>query len=182
MITQEDFIESCRSKYVWERIPPGQIWNDAHYPEPDCKGGTKTVPLWESDHAAHNVIQSEEIGYPCVFGWERKYLVGEYENLLPFFEKWIHELRVIAGRNRGKKQSKEVKRANARNMNKKMLERMSEEEIFLRAQKGGKAGGKVTGKIKVKCPCCGRISTPGPMSLHLQSNNNSCQGIPLKLS
>lgn len=182
MFTQEDFIESCRSKYVWERIPDGQVWHEAHYPTPDCKGGTQTVPLWESDHAAHNVIQSEEIGYPCVFGWEKTYLVEEYSHLLPLFNKWMRELRILAGRNRGRKQSREVKQSNGRKMNQKMLDRMSPEEIFLRAQRGGQSGGKVTGQLRLKCPCCDMVSTPGPMSIHLRSSNNTCSGTPLKLT
>jgi hypothetical protein len=182
MVTQEIFIESCRSKYVWEMIPIDQVWHDAHYPTPDCKGGTKMTPLWESDHAAHNVIQSEEVGYPCVFGWEKIYLIDEYAYLLPLFNKWMRELRVIAGRNRGKKQSREVKQANGRKMNQKMLERMTPEEIFLRAQRGGQTGGKITGKIKVQCPCCGMVSTSGPIALHLRSSNNSCSGTPIRIN
>ncbi len=140
------------------------------------------MPLWESDHAAHNVIQSEEIGHPCVFGWEIKYLVGDYEYLVPYFNKWIRELRVLAGRSRGLTQSKEVKKANGRKMNQKMLARMSQDEIFLRAQKGGLVGGKTTGSIKVKCPCCGMVSTPGPMGVHLKSGSNACSGDPIRLN
>lgn len=182
MITQENFVESCRSKYAWERIPEGQVWHDAHYPEPECRGGVNTVPLWESDHAAHNVIQSEELGHPCIFGWEIQYLVGEYEYLAPIFDKWLKELRRIAGRSRGLKQSRAVKQENGRKMNLKMLERMTPEEVFLRAQKGGQVGGHVTGLIRVQCPTCGMISTPGPLGVHLKSVSNPCSGTPTRVT
>jgi hypothetical protein len=88
MINQHEFIESCLIKYRYQQIPEGVEWNDAHYPEPKCKNGIETVPLWKSDHAAHNVIQSEELGYPCIWGWELGYLVGEYGYLVPYFHKW----------------------------------------------------------------------------------------------
>lgn len=182
MLNQSDFIGSCQSKYVWERIPKGQVWHDAHHPVPECRNGTQTIPLWESDHAAHNVIQSEEVGHPCLFGWEIKYLVGDYEYLVPYFHKWIKELRVLAGRNRGLKQSKKVKRENGRKMNQKMLSRMSSEDIFNRAQKGGRVGGRVTGKKRVQCPCCGKVSTPGAIGNHMKSPTNPCSGIPIPLT
>jgi hypothetical protein len=88
MISQHEFIGSCLIKYRYEKIPKGMEWNDAHYPLPKCKKGTQTVPLWRSDHAAHNVIQSEEIGHPCIFSWELEHLVDEYEYLVPYFHKW----------------------------------------------------------------------------------------------
>jgi hypothetical protein len=116
-----------------------------------------------------------------LFGWEIKYLAGDYEYLIPYFEKWIRELRVLAGRNRGLKQSKEVKRENGRKMNQKMLSRMSPEDIFRRAQKGGKSGGKVTGRQRVQCPSCGKVSTPGAIGNHMKSPKNTCSGDPIKL-
>jgi hypothetical protein len=88
MITQKEFIDQCQIKYRFEILPEGECWEDAHYPVPLCKLGEDTIPLWKSDHAAHNVIQSEEIGHPCVFGWELRYLTGEYSHLVPYFHKW----------------------------------------------------------------------------------------------
>lgn len=88
MISQKEFIESCLIKYRFHNIPKGEEWNDAHYPIPNCKGGNDTTAIWKSDHAAHNVIQSEEIGHPCLWGWELEYLTGDYEYLVPFFHKW----------------------------------------------------------------------------------------------
>jgi hypothetical protein len=104
MTSQKEFVESCLIKYRYESIPPGEEWNDAHYPTPDCKGGVNTTPLWRSDHAAHNVIQSEEIGYPCVFGWELEYLINDYEYLIPLYYKWTKIKCSLAG-----KKAKELK-------------------------------------------------------------------------
>jgi hypothetical protein len=97
MITQKDFIEQCLIKYRFETLPEGEVWEDAHYPTPRCKLGEDTTPLWKSDHAAHNVIQSEEIGHPCVFGWELDYLTGEYAYLVPYYHKWKKVCCSIAG-------------------------------------------------------------------------------------
>ena len=88
MISQHEFIESCLIKYRYQQIPEGVEWNDAHHPKPKCKNGIETVPLWKSDHAAHNVIQSQELGHPCIWGWELEYLAGEYEYLVSYFHKW----------------------------------------------------------------------------------------------
>jgi hypothetical protein len=88
MINQAEFIESCLIKYRYEKIPEGMRWEDAHYPVPKCKGGEQVVPIWKSDHAAHNVIQSEEIGHCCIFGWELQYLTGEYKYLVPYYHRW----------------------------------------------------------------------------------------------
>ena len=88
-MNQQTFVEGCLSKYRWERIPEGQVWHDAHYPVPECLGGTETVRLWESDHAVQGVYQSEEVGHPCIFGWEKKWLEGE---LLERFTFWRSKL------------------------------------------------------------------------------------------
>ena len=86
---QKNFVEGCLSKYKWETIPEGQNWHDAHYPVPECLGGTETVRLWISDHAVQGVLQSEEYQTPCVFGWEAEWLNGE---LLEKFRYWRSEL------------------------------------------------------------------------------------------
>jgi hypothetical protein len=88
-MNQKTFVEGCLSKYRWETIPEGQVWHDAHYPVPECLGGTDTIKLWESDHAVQGVYQSEEVGHPCIFGWEKDWLEGE---LLERFTFWRSEL------------------------------------------------------------------------------------------
>jgi len=88
MITQAEFVEQCLIKYRHEPLPPDDKWNVAHYPVPKCLGGTETIQLWQSDHAAQAVIQCEEFEYPCIFGWEAKYLSGE---LLKTFSYWMSQ-------------------------------------------------------------------------------------------
>jgi hypothetical protein len=88
MISQSEFIGQCVLKYRHECIPEGERWEGAHYPTPECKGGVNVINLWISDHAAHNIIQSEEIGHPCVFGWELRFLTGRYSYLVPYYHKW----------------------------------------------------------------------------------------------
>lgn len=85
MLSQQEFVEQCLIKYRWEQLPPGQQWHDAHYPVPECLGGTETVKLWESDHAIQAILQSEEYRHKCFYGWEKRYLP---EDLLPLYYKW----------------------------------------------------------------------------------------------
>ena len=89
MITQKEFVNGCYRYYAENYYEPGNpedgIWEEAHYPVPECKGGKETVLLLKQHHAVHNVIQSEELQYPCVWHWEREYLPGEY---LDLFDKW----------------------------------------------------------------------------------------------
>lgn len=66
--------------------PNEGTWNLAHYPCPKRLGGTRVIHLLEEHHAVQGVLQSEEFGKPCVYGWERKYLSGEIRDLL---EKWM---------------------------------------------------------------------------------------------
>lgn len=94
---QHEFIKSCKLKYAIEDLPPGEWWEDAHYPVPKCKGGRETVPLWVSDHAVHNILQSECVQHPCVFGWEGDYLGSQPNYILDLFEKWNFNRRQLGG-------------------------------------------------------------------------------------
>ena len=93
----DDFVETCLSKYRWEEIPNEERVEYAHHPDPKCLGGTKTVPFWRSDHEIHNVLQSMEFDHPCVYGWEKQYLVGEWEWLIPHFAHYYSQRGVIGG-------------------------------------------------------------------------------------
>ena len=89
MLTQKEFVEGCLNYYREADLQPGNPedgdWNVAHYPVPDCKGGTETVLLLKEHHAIQGTLQSLELDYCCVFGWEKQYLVGEWEYLLSVF-------------------------------------------------------------------------------------------------
>ena len=97
--TQQEFVDGCYTYYAENYIEPGNPedgeWEDAHYPVPKCKGGKVTIPLLKQHHAIHNVIQSEEIQYPCIWGWEADYLEGE---MLALCKKWHTEKSKIAAR------------------------------------------------------------------------------------
>ena len=89
MITQHEFILGCQKYYAENYYEPGNPedgeWHDAHYPVPECKGGTETVPLLKQHHAIQGVLQSEEEQHPCIHSWEKWYLTGE---LLKLYYKW----------------------------------------------------------------------------------------------
>ena len=92
MLTQKEFVEGCYNWYREADLQPGNpedgVWDEAHYPVPKCKGGTETILLLREHHAIQGVIQSEELQWKCIFGWEKKYLSGEN---LELFYKWKSE-------------------------------------------------------------------------------------------
>jgi hypothetical protein len=92
MISQERFVTACQKYYARNGLEPGNPlhgeWNKAHYPLPQCLGGTEWVWLLVHHHALQGVIQSEEVGHCCLFSWEKKYLPSRY---LSFYYKWKSE-------------------------------------------------------------------------------------------
>lgn len=92
ILTQKEFVDSCIAKYRWETIPEGMKFEDAHYPTPKCKGGTKTIPLWSCDHTLQGLFQSEELDHPCLDGRSREKDIRNlelfYPEYLPLFHKW----------------------------------------------------------------------------------------------
>lgn len=102
MITcQHEWIEQCQLKYRWEPLPEGEHWEDAHYPVPECRNGTETVRLWSRDHAVHGVLQSIDLGYPCLHGYrcntDRDLIEKNYPEYLELFEQELFNLRQLAG-------------------------------------------------------------------------------------
>ena len=101
-MNQHEFVESCLAKYRWESLPEGQAWEDAHYPIPECLGGTETVKMWSCDHTVQGILQSEENDHPCIHGcWyehDRANLELYYPQFLPSLEKWHLERARRAGR------------------------------------------------------------------------------------
>jgi len=92
MLSQKEFVENCYNWYREADLQPGNPedgeWDVAHYPIPSCKDGTETILLLREHHAVQGVIQSEELQWRCIWGWEEKYLTGEY---LELFYKWKSE-------------------------------------------------------------------------------------------
>lgn len=119
MITcQHEWIEHCQIKYRWESLPEGEHWEDAHYPIPECRNGTETVKLWSRDHAVHGVLQSIDLGYPCLHGYrcntDRMLIETNYPEYLDLFDQELFKLRQLAGRVGGKVTTESGKLAEAR--------------------------------------------------------------------
>lgn len=93
------FVEAAYAKYLANGVVIGDPafgkWEAAHHPQPKCLGGTQTVLLLKSDHAIHNLLQSEELNHPCVYGWERDFVPHDFSELA---EKWITIQRSNAGK------------------------------------------------------------------------------------
>jgi len=92
MLTQQEWVEGCYAYYAENYYEPGNPedgeWEDAHYPVPKCEGGEVTIKLLKHHHALQGVLQSEEYGRPCIWGWEANYLEGE---MLEMCKKWLSE-------------------------------------------------------------------------------------------
>jgi hypothetical protein len=101
-MNQHEFIQLCTSKYELEHIPNGERWEDAHYPNPQCLGGTTTLKLWGRDHSLQGVLQSEELNHPCLHhaseNRDRENIELYYPKYLPLFEKWIKRLKSAGGK------------------------------------------------------------------------------------
>ena len=97
-MNQHEWVYGCYQYYLENHIEPGNpedgVWEQAHWPVPKCKGGSKTILLLKQHHAVHGVLQSEEWQWPCIYGWEKNYLDGE---LLQLFSKWYAQRGVIGG-------------------------------------------------------------------------------------
>jgi hypothetical protein len=90
MITQREYVEGCLQWYEEADLQPGNPedgeWHECHYPTPKCLGGTETVLLLKEHHAVQGVLQSEEFGHPCIYGWEKQYLS---DGVLHLWKKWM---------------------------------------------------------------------------------------------
>ena len=99
-MNQYDFVETCLSKYKWESLPFGQQWEEAHFPLPECLGGTETIWLWSCDHSLQGLLQSDEFNHPCLHGYAYQKDLANlqlyYSEYVSKLEFWIHELRVRA--------------------------------------------------------------------------------------
>lgn len=96
MITcQHEWVQQCQIKYRYESLPEGEHWEDAHYPVPECLGGTETVRLWSRDHAVHGYLQSEDLDQVCFHGYRRKtdrrLIEKHYPEYLELSDRWFIE-------------------------------------------------------------------------------------------
>ena len=65
---QHEWVEQCQQRY---RVEPslGYHFEDAHYPEPECRNGLETVKLWYPDHIVHGALQTLNLQHPCMHGY-----------------------------------------------------------------------------------------------------------------
>jgi hypothetical protein len=100
-VSQRAFVRSCYDFYKEADLTPGNPedgeWQKAHYPLPKTLG-TRWVWLLKEHHAIQAVLQSEEVGHPALWSWEKKYLVGKWAELLPLYEKWLTVKNSLAGK------------------------------------------------------------------------------------
>jgi hypothetical protein len=79
MKTQKEFVEGCLQYYSEFGIVAGDpeegIWEDAHYPIPECLGGTETILLLSEHHYIQGIYQSLEFNKVCFWiGNTKKFL------------------------------------------------------------------------------------------------------------
>lgn len=87
---QHEWVEQCQIRYRVEP-PLGYHFEDAHYPEPECRNGIETVSLWYPDHIVQGALQTLNFQHPCMHGYrvqkERDILKEVYPEYLNIFEK-----------------------------------------------------------------------------------------------
>jgi hypothetical protein len=98
--TQHEYVTGCLEWYREADLQPGNPedgdWQECHYPAPQCTGGTEVILLLREHHAVQGVLQSEEYQHPCIYGWEKQYLVGD---VLELWTKWMYVKGKTGGRN-----------------------------------------------------------------------------------
>ena len=97
MQTTQQFIDGCLAYYRENDVdlndPDNGPIDKAHHPIPRHRGGRLVVSLQRHHHAIHNVLQSNEVGTPCVFHWEKQAIlqgpfVAGWFDLLDDFDRW----------------------------------------------------------------------------------------------
>ena len=156
MITcQHEWIEQCQLKYRYEPLPDGEHWEDAHYPEPECRNGTETVRLWSRDHAVHGFLQSEDLDQVCFHGYRRKtdraLIEANYPEYLELCDRWFIEAQKRAFQAKINKnpncQSEAGAVSGKNNVLSGHLDRIRTPE---HQRYAGSLGGKVSGPVTVK--------------------------------
>jgi hypothetical protein len=168
---QHEWVKLCQLKYQTESLPEGEHWEDAHYPLPDCLGGTETVKLWSRDHAVHGVLQSLDLNHPCVHGANQK---SDTELILKYYPEYadmceeVHKKQKTLG---GKVQGqRNVESGHIRSVGKTygrvaaengQLDRIRTPES---TAKGGVVAAKIQHAQRWECTETGYVTTPGPLS------------------
>jgi hypothetical protein len=98
---QHEWVKQCQLRYKVEP-PIGYHFEDAHYPEPECRNGTETVRLWYPDHIVHGALQTFNLQHPCMHGYrvhaEREILLRVYPEYAELYEEAYSLCQTFAGR------------------------------------------------------------------------------------
>ena len=97
---QHEWVELCQLRYRVDP-PKGYHWEDAHYPEPECRNGIETVKLWYPDHIVHGALQTLNLQHPCMHGYrvhrEREILTKEHPAYIDIYEEAYKFCQIYAG-------------------------------------------------------------------------------------
>ena len=165
MITcQHEWVEQCQIKYRFEPLPDGEHWEDAHYPLPECLGGTQTVKLWSRDHAVHGFLQSEGLDQVCFHGYRRKtdraLIEAHYPEYLELCDRWFIEAQKRAFKSKVNKnpncQSEAGRVSGTNNVTSGHLDRI---RMLIPVEKMIERG-KTQGRLNVESGHLDRIRTP----------------------
>lgn len=101
--TQLEFVRKCMDKYFFTDIPPGQKWEEAHFPLPECLGGDDTVMLWSADHVVQGLLQSVELDHRCFHTYRNEFDIFNLTQYYPEYLGLFKELKFKFSRRQGKK-------------------------------------------------------------------------------
>ena len=92
-MNQHKFVEGCLSFYAktGTEPEPGGEWQEAHYPIPECLGGTDKIWMLFDHHQEQGLYQSEEFGCACFFNGDVKKFLDRNPtrlDLWDLYEKW----------------------------------------------------------------------------------------------
>ena len=87
MLKSEEFVLDCLNRYSREGLTVNANNGEfAHYPKPECLGGTTGAYLLHGDHQLHGLLQSIDFGKCCFYpGHVKKWLLS-YKEVLDDFE------------------------------------------------------------------------------------------------
>jgi hypothetical protein len=66
ILCQHQWVEQCHARYRNEP-PTGRKFQQAHYPLSKEAGGKTTIRLLPEDHAVQGLLQSLDLGIPCIY-------------------------------------------------------------------------------------------------------------------
>ena len=66
ILCQHEWVENCTARYRNEP-PAGRKFHQAHYPLSKEAGGKTTIQLLPEDHAVQGLLQSLDLGIPCIY-------------------------------------------------------------------------------------------------------------------